>query len=162
MSTSIEHPVRDRAEWILRLLWAPDEYERTNTPLFGTTRLMKATFLLDRKLEEKFGAETGFDFSPDKYGPFDQGVYDAVNFLANEGNIIVDEPHEHNEKYDLVRYQLTEHGEKKAKRLYNDLPEGQRELVLWVKNKHALQKLGRLLTYVYNEYPEMTVESELV
>lgn len=156
------YDIRDRAEWILCLLYAPDAYGRNNTPLYGKTRLQKATFLLDRKLEEKFGVKTGFNFKPDKYGPFDKGVYTAVTLLQNEGLLSVKEPSEHDEKYDLVQYQLTEKGEAEAQDQFEELPEEQQDLVVWVKNKHALQRLGRLLTYVYNEYPDMTVESELV
>lgn len=162
MSQSQDDAIEDRAEWILRLLYAPDAYGRRNTPLFGKTRLMKATFLLDRKLEEEFGIETGFDFRPDRYGPLDPGVYQAIERLEERRELNVDEPEEHGAKYDLVRYQLTPKGEQRAAELYNELPDEQRKLVEWVKNKHALKKLGRLLTYVYNEYPEMTTESELV
>jgi len=158
----VEYPVRDRAEWIARLLYAPDEYDRVCQPLYGKTRLQKASFLLDRKLEERFGLKTGFDFKPDKYGPFDKSVYTAVNYLQNQGLVSEEQPEEHGEKYDLICYQLTEEGCERARELFEELPEGQQEAVLWVKNKHAMKKLGRLLTYVYNEYPDMTVESELV
>jgi uncharacterized protein YwgA len=158
----VKHPVRDRGEWIMRLLYVPDANGRQNAPLFGKTRLQKAAFLLARKLSEEFEVETGFDFRPDKYGPFDPGIYDAVTLLENQDFLAVDDPHEHGKKYDLVRYQLTDKGIREAESLFNELPEGQQELVRWVKNKHAMKRLGRLLTYVYNEYPEMTVESELV
>jgi len=160
--TQIEYPVRDRAEWIARLLYAKDEYGRYCQPLYGKTRLQKASFLLDRKLAERFDVETGFDFEPDKYGPFDKGVYDGVNYLENTGLVEVKEPEEHDERYDLVCYELTDKGCEKGRELFEELPEGHQEVVLWVKNNHAMKKLGRLLTYVYNEYPEMTVESELV
>jgi len=156
------YPVRNRAEWIARLLYAPDEYDRTCQPLYGKTRLQKASFLLDRKLGERFDIETGFDFEPDKYGPFDKGIYTAIGYLENQGIVDAKEPGEHDEKYDLVCYDLTEEGCEWAREEFESLPEGQQEVVLWVKNKHAMKKLGRLLTYVYNEYPEMTVESELV
>lgn len=162
MGQAPEHPIRNRAEWILRLLWTPDAYGRNDTPLFGKTRLQKACFLLERKLEERFDVKTGFDFRADKYGPFDPGIYDAVTLLENDGYLDVAKPSDHDERYDLVRYRLTESGRQEAARLYNELPGEQCDLLQWVKNKHALQKLGRLLTYVYNEYPDMTVESELV
>lgn len=161
--TTIEYPVQDRAEWIARLLYAPDEYDRNNTPLFGRTRLMKATFLLERKLDEKLGMETGFEFHPDKFGPLDPGVYDAVTYGENQGWFRVQQPEEHPDKYDLVKYELADgDGYQKGKELFIGLPEEQQELVRWVKNKHAMKKLGRLLTYVYNEYPKMTENSQLV
>lgn len=157
-----KHTVRDRAEWILRLLYAPDRHGRKKRPLFGKTRIMKAAFILHRKLEEHFGLETGFDFRPDKYGPLDPEVYSALTYLENEGLITITESDDHDDTYDLVKYALTEDGGRKAEELYYDIPEEQRELVDWVKGEHAMKKLGELLTYVYDEYPEMTTKSELI
>lgn len=162
MSQSQHYDIRERAEWIARLLWAPDQYGNTNSPIFGRTRLMKAAFLIDRKLEEEFGVSTAFDFEPHKYGPFDKDVYTAVTFLENQDHIKRQDPEEHGQTYDLVKYELTPSGETYARNLYEGIPEQQQELIRWVKTKHAMKKLGRLLTYVYNQYPEMTTESELV
>lgn len=157
-----EKDIANRADWIMCLLHAPDRYDRVNRPLYGRTRLMKAAFLLHRNLEDNLDRETGFNFQPDKYGPFDKGVYDAVTFLENQSYLVKTEPEDHSANYEMVKYQLTEKGGKEAKRMFESLSEAERELVKWVKNKHALKKLGRLLTYVYDEYPEMTVNSELV
>lgn len=159
---SVQYPVRDRAEWIMRLLYAPDSYDRTNTPLYGRTRMMKACFLLARNLEDKLGQQTGFNFQPDKYGPFDRGVYDAIDLLRNEGKLEVTPPEEHDERFESKEYRLTDEGLEEAENLYESIPERQQELVRWVKNKHAMEKLGQLLNYVYSKYPEMTTESELV
>lgn len=153
--------IRDRAEWILRFMYAPDGYGRHNQPVYGKTRLMKACFLMDRKLEEKFDVETGFKFEPHRYGPFDKGVYDAVDYLRSEDLLDVTEPEEHDDDYDLIKYHLTSQGEVEAEQEYNEISIKQQELIKWVKNEHALKKLGKLITYVYNEYPKMTEESEL-
>jgi DNA-binding PadR family transcriptional regulator len=122
---------------------------------------MKLTFLLDRKLAEEFDTETGFSFGPDKYGPFDSGVYDATTLLENEGLILIREPDAHDGPYETIQYTLTDAGADRAAELYSTLPDGQQELVRWIKQKYGFQTLGRLLTYVYNQYPSMTSESVL-
>lgn len=159
---TIQYPVRNRSEWIMRLLYAPDSYGRNNTPIYGRTRMMKACFLLDRNLEDKFDVETGFSFEPDKYGPFDEGVYSALQLLENEGELSIVPPEDHAEKYDSRKYQLTSQGEQAAEDLFENIPDGQKELIIWVRNEHAMKKLGHLLNYVYTKYPEMTTASELV
>ena len=156
-------PVKLRAEWILRLLYAPDASGRKKRPIFGKTRLMKATFLLHRKMGDHFPeVDTGFDFRPDKYGPLDPEVYAAINYLQSQDFIIVDAPDEHSDRYDCVKYSLTAEGVREAKELYQDLPREQRALVNWIKREHIMKELGELLTFVYNQYPEMTTKSELV
>ena len=162
MSQQYREGVGDRTEWLLRLLYAPDRHGKENIPLFGRTRLMKAAFLIDRKFEENFDRQTDFDFEPHKYGPFDKGVLDAIEQLANEDLVIITEPSNHHESYDLVKYELTKTGAKQGRSLYTELRQNEQRLIRWIKNERAMQKMGRLLTSVYNEYPHMTVESELV
>lgn len=123
---------------------------------------MKACFLLSRNLKENFDIDTGFDFKPDKYGPFDQGVYEALEFLEDEQLLSISKPSNHPEPYDLLEYKLTDEGEEQARELFSQLSNEEQELIKWVKNKQAMKKLGSLLNYVYNEYPDMTRESELV
>lgn len=158
-----EYDIRHRAEWIQRLLYAPDSHGRLKRPIFGKTRMMKACFLIHKKLQEEHGVEkTGFSFRPDKYGPLDPEVYSALGLLQNEDKIRIVDSEEHDSQYDAVKYVLTPEGVESAENLYSDLPEGQQRLVEWVKSEHAMKRLGELLTYVYDQYPEMTTKSELV
>lgn len=158
-----QYDIRKRAEWILRLLYAPDSRGRKKGPLFGKTRMMKACFLIHRKMGENFpDVETGFDFRPDKYGPLDPDVYSALSLLETEEKITIEDCDEHSDKYESTKYSLTKEGARKAETLFIELPEKQQELVKWVKSEHALKNLNKLLVYVYDEYPEMTTKSELV
>lgn len=161
--TSGARPVQVRSEWILRLLYAPDRNGNLKRPIYGKTRLMKPTFLLHRKLNEHFDdVDTGFSFRPDKYGPLDPDVYAAVNVLQNRDFIVVEQPDDHDARYDSVKYSLTEKGAREAEDLYYQIPDEQRDLVNWIKREHAMKKLGELLAYVYTQYPDMTTKSELV
>lgn len=146
----------DRPEWILRLLYAPVKGQKC-MPIVGTTRLMKGCFLLDRRLEEEKRIETDFEFRPDKYGPLDPAVYESVEFLELEGLITTHE----SERYDGTEYALTSSGKSEAEPLFQQLPDDQKELICWIKGKHVLQSLSKLLSFVYNQYPSMAEKSKL-
>lgn len=153
--------VGDRREWILRLLYTPDEQGRSKA-IYGKTRLMKASFLLDRKLREVFDFESDFEFEAHKYGPFDRKVYTTTEQLEAEGLIRILEDEDHDAKYDGVEFSLTPTGKETAADLFDSLSSDKRDLLYWVKYKQSMRPLGALLSYVYTKYPEYTTESVLV
>lgn len=157
MSTQYKkEQVGDRTEWILRILYAPANGEAA-VPVIGETRLMKACFLVHRKLREEAGIETDFSFRADDYGPLDPLVYDAVEILEIQGEIRATESN----KYNGTEYSLTSRGETKAKQLYSNLSEQEQELLSWVKSRHILSPLPKLLSFVYNQYPDMAENSKI-
>lgn len=151
----------EREEWILRLLYAPNE-DGSSCPIYGKTRIMKAVFLLQQKLEEHFNTSVGFDFRPHKYGPFDEGVYETLGSLDRSGLINRIPEDEHGSDYEGTKFELTESGYSTARDLHQSRSDGEKRLLYWVKYKQSMRSLGALLSYVYMEYPEMTTESELV
>lgn len=155
-----EAALGDRTDWLLRLLYVPNDRGNV-TPMYGRTRLMKACFLLDRKLAEEFDVETDFDFSPHKFGPFDHGVYEAVEHLEAEDLLIVKAPDDHDGDYDALQYSLTPRGKDCGQQLFAALPGDQQRLVRWVKYDLSMKPLGQLLTFVYNQYPDMAKETVL-
>lgn len=160
MSTIRRKSVGDRIEWIRHLLYAPDK-GGVSEPIAGRTRMMKACFLLSQKLEERFDKRTDFEFIAHKYGPFDKGVYDALEQLESAGEIeVISEEEAPGDEGEM--YKLTSRGLKKAKESYAFLSERERELVEWVKYTQASRPLGTLLSYVYSKYPSYTTNSELV
>lgn len=146
----------DRPEWILRLLYAPAE-GNVAAPIVGTTRLMKGCFLIHKKLESELGMKTDFKFHPDRYGPLDPKVYDSIERLEKQGLVAISESRE----YSGTEYTLTPDGKSEARVLYNDLPGEAQELLSWLKSKHILSPLPKLLSFVYNQYPETTKNSEI-
>lgn len=149
----------DRTKWILRLLYAPDK-QGDSKPIYGRTRLMKACFLLDRKLEEEFRIETDFEFTEGKFGPFDKGVYVAVEYLEQNGFVDIREKQD-DDGNETQGFYLSERGEEQAERLFTELDSDLRNMVAWIKYRHAMRPLGQLLNFVYNQYPNMTTESVL-
>lgn len=158
----MEDDLRGKEKWVLRLLYAPDRYGRNKRPIVGKTRIMKAMFLLDRKLLEHFDIETGFDFHPDKYGPFDPDMVSVLDTLEGRGYVEITEPENHGNRFELPKYEVTVSGGKLGEELFDDLDEDVQDLVSWIKKEHATKRLGELLIYVYDEYPEMTTKPELV
>lgn len=147
----------DRPEWILRILYAPARGV-TGKPIVGTTRLMKACFLVQRTLDSEFDISTDFEFHPNDYGPLDEKVYKAVEVLEEDNLIRTRE----SERYNGTEYSLTESGEREAKVLFKDLDQPVQDHLEWIKSRHVLKSLPQLLSFVYNQYPEMASESKLV
>ena len=154
-----ETTVGDRGEWILRLLYAPDN-TGTSRAIYGRTRLMNACFLIDKKIKENFEVKTDFDFFAHKYGPFDKHVYTAIEDLEAEGMIEVVDSEELSSE-DGDKHKLTPRGKQKASELYAELPERQQDLIDWVKYKPSQRPLSSLVNYVYSNYPEYTTESKI-
>jgi len=146
----------DREIWILRLLYAPVEGNKP-VPIVGTTRLMKGLFLVQRKFEEEFEIDPGFEFQPDKYGPLDERVYEALDSLDEEGLLTREESTE----YDGLEYELTFEGERVGRRQFQELAEDQQQMISWIKGRHVLRELSQLLSFVYNRYPNSASESVL-
>lgn len=118
-------------------------------------------FLLHRNLKSEFGINTGFDFKPYKYGPFDQAVYEALEDLELKKLIESVSSDEHDSLRDQPKYVVTEKGEEYASDIWSQLTPQQQNLLRWVRYKQAERPLGSLLSYVYRNYPDMTTESEI-
>lgn len=155
-----DYSLSDRARWTLRLLYTPDDNGKTH-PLYGRTRLVKAMFLVQRKMEEEFGIDAGFEFEAYKYGPFDEGVYEAVEDLQLKNLVKKTPSHEHDSLKDQPKYEVTLRGAELGEGLWENLDPGQKKLLRWVRYKQASRPIGSLLSYVYRTYPDMTTESEI-
>ena len=151
------HPrLGDRTNWILRILYTPAR-DNTAVPIIGNTRLMKACFLTHRTLSSEFSIETDFQFHPDDYGPLDPLVYDTVEYLEEEGLIETSQ----SARYNGTEYSLTSDGMEDAQQLFEDLAPEVREHMEWLKTKHILKSLSKLLSFVYNQYPDMAENSTI-
>lgn len=160
MTIDADYRLDDRGKWTLRLLYTPDG-DGVPQPMYGRTRMVKAMFLVQRKLEEEFNIDAGFDFEAYKYGPFDQGVYEALEDLELKNLIEVIDPDDHDSMRDQPKYVLTEKGKEHGAELWSNLDERQKDLLRWVRYSQASRPIGSLLSYVYRNYPDMTTESEI-
>lgn len=156
----VDYNLDSREKWILRLLVTPNDAGNPE-PIHGRTRVQKAMFLVQQKLREEFNDDAGFEFEPYKYGPFDHGVYDALERLDQTNLIEVTSGENHHSPHDSKRYELTEKGSSEAQQLWKNLSAQKQQLLRWVRYRQADRPLGSLLSYVYRQYPEMTTKSEI-
>ncbi|WP_159076972.1 hypothetical protein [Halococcoides cellulosivorans] len=147
--------VGDRREWLLRLFYAR-EHDETAKEICGRTRLMKGAFLIAKKLEGEFDIATDFDFEPDKYGPFDQGVFETIEELEKEGLLVI----ENRPEFEGDCHKLTPEGEKVAESHFQEIEDSQQSLLTWVRERHLDRPLPQILSFVYNQYPKMAKNSE--
>lgn len=131
------------------------------SPVEGITRMQKLVFLTQR---EESGSELGeYEFVPDDYGPFSKDLYDDLYRLVRNGYVErrYDDTPAGNEKQ---IYELTEKGE-----MYLDVlrsgeefeEEGVKDTIERVKREHNDVPLLKLLKTIYNEHPDMAVNSKL-
>jgi len=151
----MSQPLSEQQKWILRLLYAPQSGQR-KTSIGGKTRLVKGLFLVDRMFEEKFNRSTSFQFEAYKYGPFDKTVYDELEALVRERLVEI----QSTGKYEADNIVLTSEGIEPAKEAFEELDEEEQKLLSWIKGKHVQKPVDQLLSFVYNQYPEMADNTE--
>ncbi|EKD24135.1 MAG: hypothetical protein ACD_81C00100G0011 [uncultured bacterium] len=175
----------EKSDLILLLLYSRGMKGQSSESIQGITRLMKLLFLLDR--EE--GINDKFSFAPYKMGPFSSEVYPELEFLRNfpdpehplvKGiakrtgqsteispeqikyidDIQFEEIPPDNSEVD-VEFKLTDIGEAVAKELWGELDSKSRNSIEAIKVRYGNWPLRQLLKYVYENYPDMTVNSEI-
>jgi hypothetical protein len=184
MSTKI----KNKAELLLALIFSDAGSKVKPTPIEGITRLEKLLFLLKMQegLLHNVPREADFNFIPFRMGPWTNEVYDEVDFLESLGLLDkdstqkkndADSAHE-NELFDggmIDKYQkdttisddetevfrLTDKGRKKAKEIWERLPDKEKESLIRIKRQFNKMNLRQLLRYVYNKYPDFTTASEI-
>ncbi len=128
-------------------------------PIEGRTRLEKILFLTRKEVLDKLitPQATGFyQFTPYRFGPFSEDLYDDLEFLRDNGFIeIRGEPG--SEVFSITHKGTTFLEQKVRKRLLPDVLEE----VVRLKNKYARLSIQELIVYVYNRYPEYAVKSEI-
>lgn len=134
----------------------------------GRTRIQKLAFLADQQLEDE-GIDL-YDFIPYDYGPFDQAVYEALDFLEEEKLIEENKTRTYggDTRYDYV---LTEKGfesvEQNVPKDTGQLSPQERniqkifEVAGDVVDEYNDMPISNLLDRVYGEFPEYTSESVL-
>ncbi|MBY8999360.1 MAG: hypothetical protein KGD64_00415 [Candidatus Heimdallarchaeota archaeon] len=120
----------------------------------GRVQFQKLLFLL----EKNYHINTGYDFIPFKFGPFCQVIQEDIQHLDDYGYI----EHEEVEKAGgeiLHRYQITDHGEQYL--LENDFGDIYDQIIQDICYDFKNYSLRQLVEYVYENYPEYTVHSQI-
>ena len=121
---------------------------------YDPVRVQKLFFLLDREIPQYIDGPY-FHFEPYHYGPFDKAVYEDLDRLADQGKINIDTTRRYNQ------YSLTDSGYERGVAVLSTLPEPaanyMEDAAKWV---HFVP-FKHLLSAIYRQYPDMTVNSVL-
>ncbi len=154
-----EKRAEEIADWILGFLASgkPDS-------IVGKTKFVKLLFLLDRYIREKKNKswfrnypEPPFEFEPNKYGPYDEAIDEALDILENQDFLVCQKSEKYNDAINII---LTDKGKKyvKNKQIFS---KNVRSKIKDLKQKYADRDLMSLLFYIYNTYPEMAKKSDI-
>jgi uncharacterized protein (DUF488 family) len=109
--------------------------------------LMKWSFLLRHECESE-GGSTFYDFVPYKYGPFSFALYQEMRKLEEQSYVCTEGPHSW--KLNLV-----------LSKAMSGVSDTVKRDVKAIVREYAQDSRDELLDYVYHQYPDYTVNSEL-
>lgn len=182
--------VNNKAELMLALLYAGMDQSQKNQPVEGITRLEKLLFLLkmEKGFLKNVPDEDDFHFYAFRMGPWTNEVYDEIDFLESLGLVtkkddVSKESNPADQAYveELIsntilnKYQktnfgkeagvevfsLTTTGRSKALNIWNRLSKEEKDGIVDLKKRFNTMSLKQFLRYVYQKYPQYTIESEI-
>lgn len=118
---------------------------------FDPVRIQKLIFLIEKEAADYVGGPH-FNFQPYLYGPCDQAVFDELNALQRDGHV---EIHRSRRR----AYALTSSGHKSGKEILLTLPRSVRDYFESCAQWVLSLSFGRLLSAIYQKYPDMAVNS---
>lgn len=153
-----ELPDLSTADWLAILLAADN-----SSPILGRTAFVKQLFVLGKEVVPQIDLK--FKFFPSRYGPYSKRFLPSVRELVRRG--LVTEERAEAASTDLegvtrFDYYLTPDGVSAANEIVPTLPPGFAARI--TDYKRTLGGLGfwGLIHYVYANYPEYTVASEIL
>ncbi|AJF27985.1 MULTISPECIES: hypothetical protein [unclassified Haloarcula] len=123
----------------------------------GRTRLQKLVFLV-QQLWDQSDSEV-FNFEPYDYGPFSADILHELDHMEEDG--LIEEQVTRLPKGKKYTYTLTDQGEQYLSET-SDVSDGEiGSVVQRVISQFDSMPISRLLEYVYNKFPDYTVNSKL-
>lgn len=145
---NVEQKIK-KSDLILLLLY----FDNKKT-IDGITKMEKLVFVTQKEVLDKWKEieSSKFDFGPDRFGPLSTEVYDELDFLKSV-QMVGEEG---------KTYSLTDKGQRFIEqKVFSRIPEKIRKDIEIVKTQHGRESLNDLLKYVYTNYPDYTVKSEI-
>ena len=118
---------------------------------FDPVRIQKLIFLIEKEAADYIGGPH-FNFQPYRYGPCDQAVFDELNALQENGQV-----HIHRSR--RRTYALTSSGRISGREVLLTLPRSVRDYFKSCAQWVLSLSFGRLLSAIYQKYPDMAVNS---
>jgi len=152
-----EPPELSTSDWMLVLLGSDE-----GSPILGRTVFVKLLFVIGKELVPQIDSK--FGFFPSRYGPYSDQFQPSLTKLVFSGLVQETEaPAAHIDLVGISRYDyyLLSPGLARANELLKRLPGVLTKRIS--EYKRALTSLGfwGLIHYVYTNYPEYTLASEL-
>lgn len=162
---------------IVLVLGAPTNSQGQQNRVEGITRLEKLLFLLERETTVGEHMTEDPDFRPYNFGPFSAKIYQMIPILSAAGLITdsatisetTDDTWEYREliedsdwdedPYSTRNLELTEMGQRYYSALLDDLPDDTQDELRQFKTRFGSLPLRQLVRYVYQKYPDFTVNS---
>jgi len=145
---NVEQKIK-KSDMVLLLL-----YFDNGAPINGMTQFEKLVFLSQKEVLEKWKEleSSKFEFGPDRFGPLSTELYDELDFLKSVQMV---DSGDNN-------FKITDKGQRFVQnRVFVRVPEHIRKDIEAIKVKHGRESLNDLLNYVYTNYPEYIVKSEI-
>lgn len=150
LSSAPEEPPKDRRDWVLAFLYAPDQ---TGTPgptsIPGRFTMSLGLFAVTRRLKSVSGRETYFRFEPSERGPRDPKLSGTLSALIDEGLVEDTGEPETEFGFDESTYRITNNGREAAAPVYRGLSDSEQSEIERVKYDHVLGPTGDLLVYCF-------------
>lgn len=120
--------------------------------VFTPVQVQKLFFLIDREASHVVGGPH-FGFVAYDYGPFDRGVYDALERLAGLGLAEITLAR------NFRKYSLTPEGMVRGQAVLNGLNPASRDYIEKLSKWVRQLSFSQLVSAVYKKYPDMKVNS---
>ncbi|MDR3449413.1 MAG: hypothetical protein P4M15_06665 [Alphaproteobacteria bacterium] len=138
-----------RSEVLLAILAASNG--RPYTPV----QIQKAVFLVTKNLPNLVTQGANFGFEPYDYGPFDQSVYAEAEALSQAGAAEITRQ----EGTRWNRYAASDRGLERGAHILDSLRNRERDYIKKVSAWVRAQTFESLVKSIYDQYPEMRVNS---
>ncbi len=142
-------PAMTRSEMLLAILAASQG--RPLTPV----QIQKAAFLVTRHFPGLIRHGPRYNFTPYDYGPFDQAVYSDVELLARAGEVEITR----REGTNWNQYAASDSGIARGTELLGAMRPNEQDYVRRVSAWVRSLSFEDLVRAIYNQYPEMRVNS---
>jgi hypothetical protein len=143
-----EVPLIDRHDWIILFLGPP-----SGPYPVDQVRVKKGLFLLAQSELDRIGSN--FAFEPYSYGPFDRGIYSALDALEDQALIRTTRSSGTSRRV----YRLTDHGRERFQELCSQVQDEEFARLEAIKKNVTSLNFTELLRSVYEEHPDFAIRS---
>ena len=150
LSSAPEAVPENRRDWVLALLYAPDETGApAPTSIPGEFTMSLGLFAVTRRVRSVSGRETYFKFEASERGPRDPKLSEALSTLTDEELVEDTGKPETEFGFDESTYRITDAGREVAAPIYRGLSDTEQSEIERLKYDYVLAPTGDLVVYCF-------------